>query len=449
MRDIIPKTMSDVSVPKRNIIIRGQNVPATQPSVNNGHTTNTTDKDRIEKNPFFEKQRTKNHEQRKASSTGVRPIIWFLAVTAVLIAGFVVANYFSSATVDISPVTRSAEISYDLTAVKETKESELAFDFMSLSEDKTIEIPATIEKKIQKKASGKVMIYNSYNASPQRLIKNTRLESTDHKIFRVEESVVVPGAKVVAGKVAEPGSVEAIAYADTPGEEYNIGLTDFTIAGFKGDPRYTKFTARSKADSPMSGGFSGVVKVPSDEAIANAGETLKQELKTSAVEKARAQIPEGMTFFPGSMVLKFEEVPQAPTEKDTAKVSMRAIVSVFFFNTASLTQELTKKYLPEHKEDPFLVQNMSALTFLFLDPVNNVVLSDLTKIRFSISGNAVFVGKVDEKKIREELVGKDKKDFGKIIVGERNVGKAEAVIRPMWKTIFPDNAEKITIKITN
>ena len=462
MKDIIPKSMKDVTVPKNDIIRRPKMTPELNPQKAVSVMSATTEgKQPIEKNPFFEKGWDKKTEQqnvikgvpgKSAKLVGSHPVLWFFAAAILLGVGFAIANYFSSATIEIEPITRNATVNRDFTVSKDGDQDTLIFQFMGITEEKSKEIPSTVETKIQKKASGRVVIFNAYNGEKQRLIKNTRLESVDHKIFRIDESVVVPGAKMSGGKVVEAGFVEAVVYADVPGKEYNIGLGDFTIPGFKGDPRYGKFTARScakpycKEESPIDGGFSGIVKVPSEEAVTTTQEELKEALKKISVEKARAQIPEGVSFFPGSIVLKFEEIPQEFTTDDTAKISMRATVSVFFFNTELLVQKLIETSLPDYKGNSFLAPNLSTLTFSFIDQVDNVVLSDLTRIRFHLAGDVVFVGKVDEGKIRTALAGRDKKDFGKIVIDERNVGKAEAVIRPMWKTVFPSDPENITIK---
>lgn len=433
--------MKDVTVP-HNELARRPSVPLNVHPVESGGG-------RIEKNPFFEKGPSGGGFVSKEKRSGPRAIIWALAISVLLGMVFLVANYFSSATVEITPLTRNAHIEHDFTAVAlmGAAEGDLAFHFATSTEEKAKEVPSTIEKKIQKKASGRVLIFNAYNGEKQRLIKNTRLESTDHKIFRIDESVVVLGAKVIGGK-SVPGSVEALVYADVAGKEYNIGNTNFSIPGFKGDPRYTKFYAASKTDSPIGGGFSGTIKVPSDEAVLAAQDELKQDLKKIAVEKVRANVPENMSLFPGSVIIKFEEVPQDLTAGDVSKVAMRAIASVFFFDTALLTRKLAEASLTEYQGNPLSVSNMPTLTFSFIDPVDSVVLSDLPQIRFHLEGDAVFVGQIDTQKIREALIGKDKKDFGKIIIDQNNVGKAEAVIRPMWKTAFPLDPAKITVKIT-
>lgn len=407
--------------------------------------------ERIENNPFFEKTRHTSEllaEEKPRSKW----VLWALAFGVVAFVSFFVANQFASATVEVTPLTYRGHLEHTFTAAKEGATTAvggdgLTFHFISLNDEKSQNVPATIEQKIQKKAFGKVIIYNAYSTNVQRLIKNTRLESADRKIFRIDQSVVVPGAKISAGKVSQPGSVEVVAYADVPGEEYNIGISDFTIPGFRGDPRYGKFTARSKPDSPITGGFSGVVKVPGKEEVKKAQDELKQELKVTAIEKARALIPGGMTFFPGSTVLKFEETPQDFTANDTAKVSMKATVSVFFFDTALLTQKFAESALTEYQGSPVSIFRMSGLTFNFLDAVDNVILADIAQVRFQVVGDPIFIGKIDTKSIQSSLVGKDKKDFGKIIVGERNIGNAEATIRPMWKTTFPMDSSKITVKI--
>jgi len=234
MEDIIRKQIKDVTVPQNDVIRRPKNVP--EPYV---ATMRDDEADRISKSPFFERPRNKEPALQNKKWEW-KLIFWALLLALLLALVFFVANYFAMATIEVTPVTRSSQIDTNFTATVGESESELIFHFTSLSEVKAKEVPATIEKKIQKKASGTVTIFNAYNGESQRLIKNTRLESADHKIFRIDQSVVVPGAKVVDGKTV-PGSVDSVVYADVAGKEYNIGLGDFTIPGFKGDPRYSKF----------------------------------------------------------------------------------------------------------------------------------------------------------------------------------------------------------------
>jgi len=436
--------MQDVLVPHNEVIKRPSFVPEVNPD-----TRAREESSRIEKNPFFEKARTSTPATPPAPrKSNARFWVWIIAIAALLGAVFAVMTYFSSATIEVTPFTQSVKLENEFTATKEAAEDGLIFQFLSLTEEKSAEVPATIEKKIQKKASGKVIIYNAYSGDNQRLIKNTRLEDDKtHKIYRIDDSVVVPGAKMVAGKVAEPGSVEAVIYADAAGDGYNIGLADFTIPGFKGDPRYSKFTARSKPDSPIGGGFSGTVKVPTDEIIAEAQKNLREDLKQTAVEKARGQVPESVSFFPGSMVLKFEDVPQDLSKDEATTVTVRATVSVFFFDTELLTQKIAHAGLKDYKGAPLELSNLAALAFTFLDPVDNVVLADIAQVRFRIDGEASFIGRIDKEKLAAEVAGKNKKDFPTIITSQDNIKSASAVVRPVWKTVFPVDPAKISVDI--
>lgn len=446
MDGINRKKIQDVIIPHNEISRRPDNTPLVVAA-----PAETESVDRFEKYASFKKRPSKSDVPKTANGSRSHLLIILLSVVSVLALGFMVANYLSSTKISVVPFTQKAHIDSEFTATSEDSPngSALTFQFMSLTEDESKEVLATIEKDIQKKASGKVIIYNSYNDQNQRLIKNTRLETSDKKIFRIDGSVVVPGAKIVGGKVVEPGSIEAVVYADAPGEEYNIGLAEFTIPGFKGDPRYAKFTARSEPKSPLSGGFSGKVKVATDEDIALEQEKLKDTLKRIVVEKARARIPGDTIFFPGSMVLKFEEVDQDISVGESAKVTMRATVSVFFFNTETLIKEIAKASLRDYQDSLLSLPNISTLLFTFVEPVDKATLSDLKHIRFRIEGDPVFVGAIDTSKLIDSLVGKEKKDFAKIITAQSNIKKADATIFPLWKTVFPAKRERFSIEIIN
>ncbi len=414
--------------------------------------------DRIQSSPFFQKSSSPvsvvppvRHHRAKKKKIPSGKVFFFFVLLALLFAGvFFGAGRFASATVRLTPVVETAPLDKNISASLEGEGSGLAFHVMTFSEEKIKDVPATIEQDVQRKASGTIVIYNAHNGNAQRLIVNTRFETPDGKIFRIGESVEVPGAVMSEGKVVTPGALEVTVYADAPGREYNIGLSDFTIPGFKGDPRYTTFTARSKSDSPMTGGFSGVVKVPSPEAIAIAQRELKDDLKILAIEKARAQVPEGTIFFPGSVLLKYEEIPVDFTNNDRAAVGIRATTSVFFFNSKDLVSMLASEALPHY--DPsasFSLLKRENLTFTFLDSVEQVVVEDIDDIRFNIRGEGVFIGLLNVEEMSNTLAGKQKTAFAEIVNTDPLIEKAELSIFPPWRSAFPEDSRKIAIDIIN
>ncbi|MFZ1720332.1 MAG: hypothetical protein WAU28_03190 [Candidatus Moraniibacteriota bacterium] len=140
------------------------------------------------------------------------------------------------------------------TALTEADSSTLEVPYR-LIED-TVAVPITITPSGvgasgERKARGKVVIYNAFSADPQPLVATTRLETGSGIIFRLTAGVTVPGVTTIAGK-EEPGAIEAEIVADQSGDAFNIAPTTFTIPGFKGNAKYEKFSA--KLLTPTTGG---------------------------------------------------------------------------------------------------------------------------------------------------------------------------------------------------
>jgi len=68
-------------------------------------------------------------------------------------------------------------------------------------------------------------------------------------------------------------------------------------------------------------------------------------------------------------------------------------------------------------------------------------------IPFSLTGDATIIWQFDSAQLKSDLAGKNKKDIFSIIANYRGVARVSAVIRPFWKSQFPDNPNKIKIDI--
>ena len=102
--------------------------------------------------------------------------IWIGVVVAVIIVVFAVASLFTKATILVTPASQSieADSSVVLGASRTATGKELSFDIIKLSKSGGKEVPANGEEKVEKKASGIIVVYNNVDTSSQRLIKNTR-----------------------------------------------------------------------------------------------------------------------------------------------------------------------------------------------------------------------------------------------------------------------------------
>jgi hypothetical protein len=159
--------------------------------------------------------------------------------------------------------------------------------------EESIDIPLTITPTGvgtggEQKARGKIIIYNTFSSEPQSLVATTRFETTDGIVFRLTQGVTVPGMTDIAGK-RDPGAIEAEVIADQTGDASNIAPTTFTIPGFKGSPKYDKFSAKSL--STMTGGskngMSGESLLTGDDI-----EQAKNQAKNQALEAFRQKLSE-------------------------------------------------------------------------------------------------------------------------------------------------------------
>lgn len=374
-----------------------------------------------------------------------RIVLWTAALLALLAAVAVTLSaFFSGATVKITPLNKTVVLNANLVARENSTDANFVpYQKITLpAEQKTETVTPTTEKTLSSKASGKIKIFNEYSSASQRLIKNTRFETASGKIYRIDSSIVVPGMTTSGGKKA-PGMMEVTVYADVPGESYNGDLTDFSIPGFKGDPRYGKFYARSV--TPLTGGFVGTIKVPSPEDIAAAEQKLKQDLKTELVAKARLQVPDGFVLYDHAMFVVFDDAMPAFSPQDPSHVTVSGSLYGAMFDRHALSMVIAQKTLKVYDGKPVLVRNLDDLQFTATSGISNP--AEFGDIGFTLSGNALLVWNVDNEALKNDLAGVDKSDgFKKVVSSFPAIWKAEAVVRPFWKGNFPENPAKISIE---
>lgn len=376
------------------------------------------------------------------SKGGKRKYLFFGA-SGLLVAAFLVAmmTVFASATVSITPKTQALDVTTDILATVEASEKSVRYEILKLTKSKTVSVPALGEESVEKEARGKIMIYNNFSAEPQRLIVRTRFETPEGLIYRIPESVVVPG-KTSAG----PGSVEVEVVADEPGDKYNIKKTDFTIPGFKNDAeRYKSFYARSVTE--MAGGFVGKMKTVKEEDKKVAFDQIESETKSALEQELRSKIPSGLVLLPNALVYESKELPQVD-ESVSVTLGREVTAYAVLLNATDLSNRIIEKYIssyPEWQSIKSSVQDFAGLQITkkperFAAP---------EKIELAIAGKAGLVAEIDNELIGEKLVGMPKKEVTKIMDEFAGISSITVTIRPIWKQSFPSDPLKIKVKTTN
>ncbi len=378
------------------------------------------------------------NEQTVTPKKGHSKIKWFVVgLVTILIFVFVFPFFFSSANVTITPKEDDVQVSANFSSSNRDNfdvNTDVAYDLISVSSEGFRTATDFQEKEVDKKASGDIVIFNDYSSASQRLVINTRFQAPNGLIYRVAKSVVVPG-KTASG----PGSVTVTVYADSPGAEYNIGLVDFTVPGFKGTDRFDKFYARSKTE--MAGGYSGVMKIIPDDETENLREQIKADLEKELTEQIYSKIPENSIVYKDGMFLDFSFKPNVDLG-DSVQVVADGTLSAIVFDKKDLSDALVSKVISGNNKMDVL--NLESLAF----SVKNKNIFDVNEkgpFNFSLEGLGKFVWSFDEDKMKSDFAGRSKKDTNAILAGYDGIKEAEVTISPFWKITFPSNKDKIKI----
>lgn len=371
--------------------------------------------------------------------------LWLIGAISSLILIVVVGNFFTGATVSIIPKAQIINVNQDFTAKPNAPKGELSYTPFSLVKEKEISVPADGEIAVETRASGKIIIYNNYSTSAQRLVKNTRFETPDGLIYKIADSVTIPGKHTVTGK-SVPGSIEVTVFAESTGSDYNIGLTDFTIPGFKSNAtRYANFYARSK--TVMAGGKIGMEKNVSEAKMQQARITLDTGLRDELLKEANAKLPADSILYNGAYRISFEKVVVAsPAGQNTVLVKERASFSAYFLKRSDLAREISAKMVDSYDGSPVLIEGDKNLVFRLHTNQQDKV-SGVGPITFTLKGPATVVWDIDKTKISTSLIGKKKSELSEVISTFPAVASASVVIRPFWKSNFPKSAKDIKVSV--
>lgn len=364
--------------------------------------------------------------------------LWLWLGTAVVIAVlfFTFSYFYSGVTLTITPREETLALTSEISAKKGTG-ADFSYDVMTLSKEGEKLIPATGKQDVQKKASGQIIIYNSANSAPQTLVQNTRFETPTGLIFRISKSVTVPGQTIQNGKKI-PGSVEVTVVADKPGVDYNIPQTDFTIPGFKGDPRYKTFYVRSK--TAMAGGFVGVMNAVTDDARNTARESLHSELKAQLMSEAKAQKPASVTVYDTLAVLTYESLPETNSpDGNSVTLHEKATLSIPLFKTDDISKVAGQTLFGT--PTAVSVANPESLTATLLGNPIDIMSGAFS---FTLSGQAHLLWRIDHDVLYNALLGKSRSDLESILKKFPEVAKADITFRPFWRSTFPTNKKDFT-----
>ncbi len=399
------------------------------------------------KNKFDLSKNIKNEDKNENKNDGggrskSNHGLWAVAFIAIVFLFFALTFLFAKAKIVVNPKVEDLALGENLLATKNGGAEELSFDLVAIPGEETRTVAGGEKKEVNQKATGSVIIYNTYSNAVQNLDIDTRLEGSNGKIYKTQTKVVVPGTK----GDGTPGSVEVKITASEAGAEYNSPPMDFKIFGFKGTPKYAKFYARSKG--AITGGQKGLMSTISDADKAKLVAEAKTALEEKLFKKANDQIPSGFILFKDAVFLDIDEETVAPAGVDgQVPVVIKGTLYGFLLEEEGLTDKIVKALVSNYDGSKVHVKNIRDLVFSLANRDSIASYKDVQTINFKLSGNTKVVWDVDTEKLAADVLGKKKKDFRQILLGYPNIDTADLVIRPVWKMSFPQKRNDIEVTV--
>lgn len=373
--------------------------------------------------------------------------VWLSFPIVLILFAFIVLQFLYSATVIVKPKSLSVKIDTKITASIDatTSPNVLTYHIITLNalEKESVLATSSVTTKPQK-ASGQILIFNSYSAKPQTLVANTRFETSNGLVYRIKNAVSVPGYTVVDSKI-KPGSVTATVTADQTGSKYNVGFSDFTIPGFKTDiGRYSKITAGSK--TVMSGGNDGNSFGVSQEARQNARTIIEARLRENLLKQVQSSKTADSIIFENANKITFQNLSDTLGQDDEhAVIHMQGTISAIVFDKKTISKLLLKDSIAKVGNNAE-ISGLEKLHFIAAVSSTSPVWQP-KPFDFTLTGTVDVVGVVDKDKFLQDILGIQKSDLQKLFKNYPTIDSITPNIKPVWKRSLPSDASKIKIEI--
>ncbi|MBP9749549.1 MAG: hypothetical protein KBD21_02370 [Candidatus Pacebacteria bacterium] len=408
----------------------------------------------VEREPQVERHEYRDNSFYEEGEGKSRTWLWAALIVGVTLVGsaFALSLAFSGATVTVYPRQETLVAETSFTVSTQGAQADLSAPMVTLERTAVREVVAQSEVQVEERASGKITVYNAYSKSPQRLIKNTRFEAEDGKVYRIRESIEVPGRK----DDETPGSLDVTVYAEEPGEAYNHAPGAFSVPGFVDYPQEGKIYAR--ANTEITGGFVGTKRtVLEKDRIASyeALETqLRDELRAALAEEGA--LPEGAWIDPDTVFFEFSPLPDEIAEGENVRLSLSGKVHAVAFDAQAFDRLVAERTIVGFVDAPIQITNRNDLSVVVQAQEEGTTTArlawELGTYTVLVSGKTSFLWQVDPVALTNSLLGIEK---SLVVDGLSEDMRAEypgvdrihVVSRPFWKRVLPSQPDDITLTV--
>jgi len=362
----------------------------------------------------------------------------------VVLGGLIASALMSGAEVTVYPKHREPNVNALFSATLIPTDNELTYEIMTLEAEGERQVTASGQEAVESQAEGTILIYNEAQTAPLRLVTNTRFEGPNGLIFKIKDPAVVPGYTTDDSGDIIPGVVTAEVFADEVGEEYNIGPSRFTVPGFAGEPEFDTVYAESVEN--MTGGFDGMQFIIDEEELETSQQALRMELRNSLLDRIEDERPAGFLVFDGAVTFTYVSLPSVDFGDNLATIREKVLMRIPLFAEDSFARYIAEASVPGYEGGDVRITEHTAIEFSYEVATTSASdISQLPGLEFNLIGKPQIVWEYDEGKLKTDLLNANKTALPTILGAYPAIERAEAVIRPFWKTKFPTNLNEIEI----
>jgi hypothetical protein len=414
-----------------------------------------------EENRFFKKRQIPiesdaDGEQEEESEIPQRRVAigrrmaWVAAAIIVLVAAlYGVTVMFGSARIAITFKKTAWAYNATFTASKAVSQANAAENIIpaqifTVPKNLTQLFPASGRQNVSQKAQGTITIYNAYSSSPQTLVATTRFVTPDGKIFRLVNSVIVPGAAVTNGAIV-PSSINAAVVADQAGPAYNVSSTPkLTIPGLEGTPKYAAFYG--SLPSSTSGGFVGEKAVPTADDITTAKQKVTDILTSDLQDSLTGSYTNDFKILDGATNIQITKMTVNTSTDADGNFSVfgeGTLSAVGFDESSSATSSLKYLFLSlaQSTETSFVFSDL-ALTYTSVTPdfANG-------KLTFSVGAQGSLEPAFSADDLSGSIAGKKISEAKEIISALPQLQEGSISVWPAWLWQIPASTKKIQVTV--
>lgn len=382
--------------------------------------------------------------RHKARKNLIIAVVIFVSITGL---GLFVSHLTGGATITIVPKSRSLTVNAEFTAYKEQRPEELSYEILTLEASGERQVAATGQEEVTTQATGEIEITKT-TPGAERLIKNTRFATESGLIFRIEESVVVPGAVTDTTGKSVPGTIRAKVFADEAGDRYNLPAnTKLQVPGFKEGNYLDLYNAISATNlTAFTNGFAGPKFIINDQELAAARQSLQTELRDTLLARIETERPAGVTTFPGAVAFTYTELPAVQYGDNLVTIKEQATLQIPMFTNDAFAEYIAKETIVGYDGEGVRINNLSDLTFSYSSATTSQSnLANLDALTFKIAGTPQIVWTFDEGKLKADLLNVQKTAIPQIMASYPGIERSEVEISPIWKRQMPGTMDEITI----